>query len=130
MSQQPESNVDDVTDFMALEGGLEDVTKQLEDGTEELSIRELYERILVDDDITIVIDAVDEPRIRRGLSSHKSKLTRKLQDNELPPEPITLEFNTIQDDKLREKGRIKLQIYIKRKPTVTIHGYSVNEETL
>lgn len=99
--------------------------------TQELSLAEIYDRIYADEDIIIVIDAVEETRVRKGLSSIKAKRNSKLKDNDLPTDDSVLEFKTITTAEGEiPKGTVKLQIYLKRKPTVTVHSLIVADKEL
>lgn len=97
---------------------------------EELSLTDLYDRVCIDEDIIITIDAIEEPRVRRGLSSIKAKRNAKLRENNLPTDDVTLEFVTHTSEELQKQHRVKLQIYMKRKPTITIHNLQVADGEL
>lgn len=92
---------------------------------QEFTLVELYDKICTEDDIFIVIDAVEESRVRKGLSSIKAKRNAKLKDNNLPTDDSTLEFIKHEDEELAKTNRIKLQIFMKKKPTITIHKLEV-----
>lgn len=94
-------------------------------GTQELTLVELYDKICEEEDIFIVIDAIEESRIRKGLSSVKAKRNSKLKESDLPIDDSVLEFKKHEDEELAKVNRVRLQIYIKRKPTITIHKLDV-----
>lgn len=86
--------------------------------------RELSDR----GDIIIVIDIVDEPRVRKQLSALKAKENAKLKSADIPPDDKTLEFAIHEDRVLKEQGQVKIQIYLKSKPTVKLHKFIVPKE--
>lgn len=108
---------------------LGDGVEKVKDAAQEMTLVEIYDKICTDEDIIIVIDAVDEPRVRKGLSSIKAKRNAKLRDSNLPTDDAQLEF-VRHEDKDIPKERVKLQIFMRKKPTVTIHSLQVADGEL
>lgn len=96
------------------------------DTTQEMGLKELYEKLLLEEDIIVVIDKVDETRVRKGLSSIKAKQNAKFKDSGLPTEDSTIEFKVHEDYKVN--GRVKLQIYLKQKATVKVHALIIPDD--
>lgn len=109
------------------ENDLEDLPTN---GSQELTLVELYDKICIEEDIFIVIDAVEEQRIRKGLSSVKAKRNQKLKDSKLPPDDANLEFKRHEDEELAKQNRVRLQIFMKKKPTITVHKLEVADGEL
>jgi hypothetical protein len=85
----------------------------------EFTLASLWNSICDKEDIIIVIDKVDELRVRKQLSSLKAKENAKLKSAGIRPDDTTLEF--IEHKDFTEKEKIKLQIILKHKPTVKVH---------
>ena len=85
----------------------------------EFTLASLWNSICDKEDIIIVIDRVDEPRVRKQLSSLKAKENAKMKSAGIKPDDTTLEF--IEHKDYPEKDKIKLQIILKHKPTIKIH---------
>jgi len=85
----------------------------------EFTLASLWQNICETEDIIIVIDKVDEPRVRKQLSSLKAKENAKMKSAGIRPDDTTLEF--IEHKDFPEKDKIKLQIILKHKPTIKIH---------
>lgn len=115
------------TDVQELEG-IEKL--QASDDVQEMSLVDIYENVYTNEDIIIVIDAIDEARIRKGLSSIKAKRNAKLKESNLPTEDLTLEFVKHEDAELAKQNRVRLQIFMKAKPTVKIHKLEVADGEL
>ena len=108
--------------------GLQDLTQATQEPTQELTLQDLYEQICRDEDIIITIDAIEESRVRKGLSSIKSKYNSKLKDNNLPIDTSTLEFIVHDSPADKAQGRVRLQIYLKKAATIKVHSIIVPEE--
>lgn len=94
----------------------------------EMTLQDIYKQLILQEDIIIIIDAVDEPRVRKGLSSIKAKENAKLRDNNLPTDNSTLEFKVHVDEELKKSGRVRLQMFLKDKPTVKVHKLIVSDD--
>ena len=68
-----------------------------------------------------MIDAIDEPRVRKQLSALKAKENAKLKSADIPTDGKTLEFVVHEDKALEELKQVKLQVYLRDKPTVKLH---------
>lgn len=79
---------------------------------EELLLSEIYKEVCLNNELILVIEAVDEQRLRRALSVQKSKDNAKLKDAGLPPDDAKFEFIRIEDPEL-DKDKVKLQIVLK-----------------
>lgn len=112
-----------------IDNTLEDISTDVEgDGTAEMTLQDIYKQLILKEDIIIIIDAIDEIRVRKGLSSIKAKENAKLRDNDLPTDNTTLEYIVHSDDELKKQKRIKLQIFLKQKATVKIHKMIVADD--
>jgi len=85
----------------------------------EFTLVSLWHNICEKEDIIIIIDRIDEPRVRKQLSSLKAKENAKMKSAGVKPDDSTLEF--IEHKDFPEKDKIKLQIILKHKPTIRIH---------
>lgn len=110
-----------------IDHSLEDISTDV-DGTAEMTLQDIYKQLILKEDIIIIIDAIDETRVRKGLSSIKAKENAKLRDNDLPTDSTTLEYIVHSDDELKKQKRIKLQIFLKQRPTVKIHKMIVADD--
>lgn len=91
---------------------------------------DLYKTLLINEEIIIVIEAIEEARLRRRLSVLKSKDAARMKKEGMEPEAIKLEFINIEDKNLKQ-GLIKLQILMKdSKPKIKIFSLTVAEEGL
>lgn len=91
----------------------------------EVSLQKLYDEVYKHGDLIIIIDKVDESRVRKGLSSIKAKLAQKMKTAGYQPDDSVLEFI---DHEYPEKDKTKLQIVLKQKPKVKVHKVIVPEE--
>lgn len=96
---------------------------------EELTLRELYNKVFTDEDIYIVVDAVDVARIKRGLSDIKNKQNAKLKKNDLPKEDGMLKYKEIEDKELQE-GRVRLHVWLDKGEKVKVFGLVVADKEL
>lgn len=96
----------------------------------EMTIKELWEAVQLQEDIIIEIDAIEINRVRKGLSGAKAKENAKLRDNNLPTDDSVLEFKEHDDVDLKRQGRVKLQIWLKRPDKIKIHKYVVADGEL
>ncbi len=101
---------------------LEDIADEAE-----VSLQKLYDEVYKHGDLIIIIDKVDEPRVRKGLSSIKAKIAQKMKTAGFKPEESTLEFHV---HEYKEEDKVKLQIVLKQKPVVKIHRIIVPDESL
>jgi hypothetical protein len=102
---------------------LEDLTA-VEDETE-VSMQAIYDEVYKHGELIIIIDRIDESRVRKGLSSIKAKQAQKMKSAGYQPENATLEFI---EHEFEDKDKVKLQIVLKQKPTVKVHRVIVPEE--
>lgn len=81
-----------------------------EQGVQEFTIEELYERLVLDEDFILdMLPAEHLNKLRKGLSNYKTKLNDKAKKAQLPTEERRIEFDTIETN-VRE-GWIKIRVY-------------------
>lgn len=79
--------------------------------TNELELYDIYKEVLKHDGIIIELFGQDVQRLRKGLSTIKSRSNAKLKDSGLETDERTLQFDVIGED---EKAKIvKLRIWLK-----------------
>ena len=105
---------------------LEDLTSLAQDKPKdgdsgEFTLQALWRTLSETGDLIIVIDAIDEPRVRKQLSALKAKENAKLKSADIPTDGKTLEFVVHEDKALEELKQVKLQVYLRDKPTVKLH---------
>lgn len=105
---------------------LEDLTL-LEDEANEVSLSDLYNQVYAANELIIIIDRVDEARVRKGLSSIKAKQNAKLASAGLPKDDATLDFISIEHE---DKNKSKLKIILTGKKKVKIYATIVPDEEL
>ena len=77
---------------------------------QELTIPEVYERLVIEDDIILdQLASATLPLLRKGLSSYKTKLNEKAKKHDLPTEDRRIEFDTL--DTNYKDGWIKVRVY-------------------
>lgn len=103
--------------------GLEPISEIKDDS--EVSLQDLYDQVYKQGDLIIIIDKIDEARVRKGLSSIKAKLAQKMKSAGYQPDNATLEFI---EHEYEDKSRTKLQIVFKQKPIIKIHKVIVPQE--
>lgn len=82
-----------------------------DEGTQELTFAQLYERLIIEDDVILDdMPAVQYPTLRKGLSSYKTKNNEKLKKNELPTEDRKIEFEILEHKK---DGLLKVRVWFK-----------------
>ena len=96
---------------------------------EEYPIAEIYKDLCLNGELILVIDAIEENRLRRNLSVMKAKEAAKLKDNGLQPDDAKLEFISIADPKLPKEMK-KLQIVLKGGKKIKIYQRVVPTEDL
>lgn len=87
----------------------------------EVTIHSIWAQVCKNNDIILVIDKVDLPKLRKQLSNIKSKENAKLKDAALPPDQSTLEFVLHKDEALEKTGQVKVQIFLKQQPAIKVH---------
>ncbi len=81
-----------------------------DDELQELTIPEVYERLVIEDDIILdMLAASTLPTIRKGLSSYKTKLNEKAKRHDLPTEDRRIEFDILETN--YKDGWIKVRVY-------------------
>jgi len=81
------------------------------DETQELTFAQLYERLIIEDDIILDnMPSMQYPVLRKGLSSYKTKNNDKLKRNDLPTEDRKIEFEIIE---FKPSGLIKVRVWFK-----------------
>jgi hypothetical protein len=100
-----------------------------EDGT---SIDDIYNFLLENEDIILVIDADQEEALRRGLTLVKARHQKKVQEQGLPPngESKQLAFRVIEEVKDTEPKQIRIQIWLKKRSNVKVHRMIVSDKEL
>lgn len=93
----------------------------------EVSLQKLYDEVYKHGDLIIIIDKLDEQRVRKGLSSIKAKIAQKMKTAGYKPDEAILEFHV---HEYEDPDKVKLQIVLKQKPTVKIHKFIVPDESL
>ena len=111
---------------------LEDLTsgqpdKPKDGDSGEFTIQALWRTLSEREDIIIVIDKVDEPSLRKQLSSMKAKENYKLKSAGIPTDDVTLEFITHKDISVDE-DQVKLQVILKHKPRIKLHKFILPKE--
>ena len=77
---------------------------------QELSISEIYERLVIEDDIILdMLPSAQLTPLRKGLSSYKTKLNDKAKRVELPIEERRIEFDVLEIN--YKKGWTKVRVY-------------------
>lgn len=113
--------------------GLEDLTshqieKPKNGDSGEFTIQSIWRVLSERGDIIIIIDAIDEPRLRKQLSALKAKDNAKLKSADIPTDDKTLEFIVHARDPIMSAEQIKLQIYLKERPKVKLHKLIIPTE--
>jgi len=101
---------------------------QEDDGAGEVTLASIWKNVCIQEDIIIIIDKTEELRVRKLLSSLKAKENAKMRSAGLKPDDSTLEFIEHKDFNEKEKDKIKLQIVLRRKPTVRVHKMIIAKE--
>lgn len=97
-----------------------ELVEEAEDG-DLIAITDIYKQLSIHEDIILIIDKADEPKIRKALSAIKAKETAKLKSAGIRPDEMTLEFAQHPPIEGMEPGQIKLQVFFKRKATIKVH---------
>lgn len=94
----------------------------------EYTVQSIWRTLSEKGDIIIIIDKVDEIRLRRQISSIKAKEHYKLREAGIPTDNDTIEFIIHKDKELDEKNLIKMQLFLKKKPTIKLHKFIIPKE--
>lgn len=84
----------------------------------QMTMPDLYSLLCQHDDIIIIVPGDEVHRIRKGISSLKSKQNAKLKDAGLPADDRRVEYKVLSKDV--KTHTVKLQIYFDGGPTVTV----------
>lgn len=86
-------------------------------GAEELTFSQLYERLIIEEDIILDdLSTSDYATLRKGLSAYKTKNNARLKRADLPTEERRIEFETLEQYK---HGFIKIRIFFNKQVTIT-----------
>lgn len=87
------------------------------DETATLTIAQIFEKLVAADDI--ILDDLPEYQfrlVRRGISSHKTKMNDRLRRNDLPTEDRRVEYQVLET---KANGLIKARIFFVGEKQVT-----------
>jgi len=84
---------------------------------------------LTNEEIILVIDKHEEPRLRRRLSVLKAKDLAKLKEAGLEADDSKLEFISIQDNNL-PKTQVKVQIVLRTKVRIKVYKIQIPDGNL
>lgn len=92
----------------------------IEDNTnDEVTIPELYSRLLCDEDIILDnLPSMQFTLLKRGLSSFKAKQNARLRRNDLPIEDRRIEYDIIHQD--LKTGLMKVRVFFNQ--PISIHA--------
>lgn len=93
----------------------------------EFTIKELWEYLCDEEDITILVDIVKTDYIRKGLAKQKHREKEKLGEFADP----TIQFKSIvlpQTDEEKSRGVVRLRLQLQRQTSITIHEVQTNDE--
>jgi len=93
----------------------------LEAEGDEMALEDIWKKLSIHEDLIMIIDKSDEPRLRKGLSAMKSKETAKLRSAGLPIEPVNLEFVVHKAVEGMPPNVVKLQVFLKKRAVVRLH---------
>lgn len=85
----------------------------------EMTIQELYETLIMKEDIILTIAEKDYEFIKRSLTAHKAKENTKLKDKGMPIDTNKLQFLNL-DCPSCDIGNVKLQISLLKRKTFSI----------
>ena len=83
--------IDNIFDEPSNDGKEETITDINQDG-EELTFSELYASIILNGEIIITIPPEEVERVKTGLKNHKAKLSAKMKEEGLVPDPSIFTF--------------------------------------
>lgn len=89
----------------------------LEDG---MTIQEIYQQLLLSEDIILTTSIEDYSDIRRALASIKNKEATKLKEQGMPLEAIRLVFNELTALEDTPAGSMRFQISLARRKTFAV----------
>jgi hypothetical protein len=94
----------------------------------EMTIQELYEALILKEDIIITIAESDHEDIKRALTGLKAKENTKLKDKGMPVDTAKLQFLKL-EDKTKDVplGAVRLQISLVKRRTFAIQKIETPE---
>jgi len=95
---------------------------------EELTYADLYKRLLIHEDIIVVIGGEDFYRLRKGISSIKAKDNAKLKEADLPTEKFKIEYDKLDEDRVNKS--VKIRIRIVKPDSLVVKSFIVSDEKL
>jgi len=98
------------------------------DSLEDITYQELYQNLLLNEELIICIAAEDEERVKTGLKNVKAKQAAKFKEEGLPVDSSTLAF-TSSPSKVHQ-GAINLHITLTKKATVKVFSMNVPDKEM
>lgn len=89
-----------------------------EDESTELSLADIYNRLLLHKELILTIPKDQEETLRKGLASVKSKQNTKLKDSGIQPDQAQLQYKTIQNEELPDA--VDIHIVLSKRTAITV----------
>lgn len=90
----------------------------LEDEVTPLSLTEIYNQVLADNEIILTIPAGEEQMLRTGLAGVKAKQNAKLKSAGLQPDSSTLSYSVTPHKTMPDV--VEVHIVLSKKQTITV----------
>ena len=95
---------------------------------EEVTFQEIYQNLLLNDEIILEIAEEDEERLKTGIKNVKAKQATKCKEAGLVPDNNTLTFLSSKDP--NKVGITKLHIVLAKKATVKVFSMTIPDKEL
>lgn len=99
-----------------------------EDGSTELSLTDLYDRLVLEGELIVTVPVEQEQKLRKGLAGVKAKQNQKLKDSGLPVDDASLGFVVTANKKIQ--GAIDIHITLAKRTTITVLAVKKPDDTL
>lgn len=90
----------------------------IDDEVTPLSLTEIFNQVVANDELIVTIPANEEQALRTGLAGVKAKQNTKLKENGLQPDKSTLSFTVTPHKTLPDV--IDVHIVLSKKQTITV----------
>jgi len=99
-----------------------------EENTGQLSLTDLYNRLLIDNELIVTVPVEEESKVRKGLAVIKAKKNKQLKEAGLPVDDASFSFTVTANKKI--EGAIDIHIVLAKRTTITVLGVKKPDDTL
>lgn len=88
-----------------------------DEDTNALTVAQIYDTVILNTTVFLVVNTADVPDIQASLTSHKAKETARLKKDNIPHDDSKLKFDVYPSE---EAGKSRLRIELKRRKAFSV----------